>query len=261
MRTEARAGTTRRAGSVPGRLAVLLAAVLPVLAAAAPAPSGLPIVVGQGSGGSSYSVPVQTLLILTTLSFLPAMLMMMTGFTRIVIVLSLLRQALGTQSSPPNQVIVGLSMFLTLFVMGPTLDRVYAEAYKPYAATEITFEEAAARAEVPVRQFMLKQTRQSDMALFMRLGRIDAAVKAEQVPLRVLVPAFVTSELKSAFQIGFLIFIPFLVIDMVVASVLMSMGMMMMSPVMVSLPFKLMLFVLVDGWHLMLGSLVASFAT
>ena len=245
-----------------------LPVVLPALLATAPAwantpatPGGLPIVVGQGSGGSTYSVPVQTLLILTSLSFLPAMLMMMTGFTRIVIVLSLMRQALGTQSSPPNQVIIGLSMFLTLFVMGPTLDRVYTEAYKPYAAAQITFEEAASRAEVPMRQFMLKQTRQSDMALFMKLGRIDASVKAEQVPLRVLVPAFVTSELKSAFQIGFLIFIPFLVIDMMVASVLMSLGMMMLSPVLVALPFKLMLFVLADGWNLLLGSLAASFAT
>nr|WP_246607645.1 flagellar type III secretion system pore protein FliP [Sphaerotilus sp. FB-3] len=250
------------------RMARLALPVLPALLAAAPVlantpatPGGLPIVVGQGSGGSTYSVPVQTLLILTSLSFLPAMLMMMTGFTRIVIVLSLMRQALGTQSSPPNQVIIGLSMFLTLFVMGPTLDRVYTEAYKPYAAAQITFEEAASRAEVPMRQFMLKQTRQSDMALFMKLGRIDASVKAEQVPLRVLVPAFVTSELKSAFQIGFLIFIPFLVIDMVVASVLMSLGMMMLSPVLVALPFKLMLFVLADGWNLLLGSLAASFAT
>ncbi|MFM2348510.1 MAG: flagellar biosynthesis protein FliP [Pseudomonadota bacterium] len=249
------------------RLVRLALLALPALLVASPAlantptsPGGLPIVVGQGSGGSTYSVPVQTLLILTSLSFLPAMLMMMTGFTRIVIVLSLMRQALGTQSSPPNQVIIGLSMFLTLFVMGPTLDRVYAEAYKPYAAAQITFEEAAVRAEVPMRQFMLKQTRQSDMALFMKLGRIDASVQAEQVPLRVLVPAFVTSELKSAFQIGFLIFIPFLVIDMVVASVLMSLGMMMLSPVLVALPFKLMLFVLADGWNLLLGSLAASFA-
>jgi flagellar biosynthetic protein FliP len=183
----------------------------------------------------------------------------MTGFTRIVIVLSLLRQAIGTQAAPPNQVIVGLSLFLTLFVMGPTFDKVYAEAYQPFAANQISFEVALARGEAPMRQFMLKQTRQADLALFAKLGRIDPAVKSTEVPLRILVPAFVTSELKSAFQIGFLIFIPFLVIDMVVASVLMSLGMMMLSPVLVALPLKLMLFVLADGWNLLLGSLAASF--
>ncbi|MCK6425723.1 MAG: flagellar type III secretion system pore protein FliP [Burkholderiaceae bacterium] len=222
--------------------------------------ASLPLLVGQGPGGSSYSVPVQTLLFFTALSFLPALLLMMTGFTRIVIVLGLLRQALGTQASPPNQVLIGLSLFLTLFVMGPTLDRVYEDAYKPFVANQIGFEEAIARGEAPLRQFMLKQTRQSDLALFSRLAKLDAAQPPEQAPLRVLVPAFVTSELKSAFQIGFLIFIPFLVIDMVVASVLMSLGMMMLSPVLVALPFKLMLFVLADGWNLLLGSLAASFA-
>ena len=217
--------------------------------------------VGQSGGGASYSVPIQTLLFFTALSFLPAMLLLMTGFTRIVIVLSLVRQALGTQAAPPNQVVIGLSLFLTMFVMGPTFDKVYAEAYKPYSTNQISFEEAAARAEAPMRQFMLKQTRQADLALFAKLARLEPGVKAEQAPLRVLVPAFVTSELKSAFQIGFLIFIPFLVIDMVVASVLMSLGMMMLSPVLVSLPFKLMLFVLADGWNLLLGSLAASFVS
>ena len=246
------------------RAAALLGALLwagVALAQQGGAAGTLPLVIGSGAGGNSYSVPIQTLLFFTALSFLPAVLLMMTGFTRIIIVMSLLRHALGTQTTPPNQVLVGLTLFLTFFVMSPVLDRVYTEAYKPYAAAQITFEEAASRAEVPMRQFMLKQTRQSDMALFMKLGRIDASVKAEQVPLRVLVPAFVTSELKSAFQIGFLIFIPFLVIDMVVASVLMSLGMMMLSPVLVALPFKLMLFVLADGWNLLLGSLAASFAT
>ncbi len=231
--------------------------------AAVQGPAGgasLPLLMGQGAGGNSYSVPIQTLLFFTALSFLPAVLLMMTGFTRIVIVLSLMRQAIGTPAAPPNQVIVGLSLFLTLFVMGPTLDKVYKDAYEPFSTGQINFNEALERGQGPMRQFMLKQTRQSDMALFMKLGRIDASVKAEQVPLRVLVPAFVTSELKSAFQIGFLIFIPFLVIDMIVASVLMSLGMMMLSPVMVALPFKLMLFVLADGWNLLLGSLVASFA-
>ncbi len=225
------------------------------------APATLPLLVGQGGNGSSFSVPVQTLLFFTALSFLPAVLLMMTGFTRIVIVLGLLRQALGTQAAPPNQVIVGLSLFLTFFVMSPTLERVHADAYKPYAAGQIGFEEAIARGEVPMRQFMLKQTRQSDLSLFARLAKVDPKIKTEDVPLRVLVPAFVTSELKSAFQIGFLIFIPFLVIDMVVASVLMSLGMMMLSPVLVALPFKLMLFVLADGWNLLLGSLAASFVT
>ncbi len=250
---------------LPGRrltgLSVISALLVPALAQAAPgvSGSGLPLLIGQGGGGS-YSVPIQTLLFFTALSFLPAMLLMMTGFTRIVIVLGLLRQAMGTQAAPPNQVIIGLSMFLTLFVMGPTFDRVYSEAYQPFAAQQIGFEEAVARGEVPVRQFMLKQTRQSDLQLFYKLARIDAATPTDQAPLRVLVPTFVTSELKSAFQIGFLIFIPFLVIDMVVASVLMSLGMMMLSPVLVALPFKLMLFVMADGWNLLLGSLAASFS-
>ncbi len=221
----------------------------------------LPLVVGTGSGGTSYSVPIQTLLFFTALSFLPAVLLMMTGFTRIVIVLSLLRQAIGTQQAPPNQVIIGLSLFLTLFVMGPTLDRVYKEAYVPYSTNALSFEQALPKAEAPMREFMLKQTRQSDFALFARLAKLEAGVTAEQAPFRVIVPAFVTSELKTAFQIGFMIFIPFLVIDMVVSSILMSLGMMMLSPVLVALPFKLMLFVLADGWNLLIGSLASSFAT
>jgi flagellar biosynthesis protein FliP len=250
----------RRLVPVLSALAVTLISVLPEAASAQQAGgAGLPLVIGQGQGGTSYSVPIQTLLFFTALSFLPALMLLMTGFTRIVIVLSLVRQALGTQAAPPNQVIIGLSLFLTMFVMGPTLDRVYDQAYKPFAANQISFDEALRRGEVPMREFMLRQTRQSDLALFSRLAKLDAAVKLEQVPLRVLVPAFVTSELKSAFQIGFLIFIPFLIIDMVVASVLMSLGMMMLSPVLVALPFKLMLFVLADGWNLLLGSLAASF--
>jgi flagellar biosynthetic protein FliP len=251
------------------RPALLLAlALLSVLSAtnafaqAAPVANGnLPLLIGQGAGGTSYSVPVQTLLFFTALSFLPAVLLLMTGFTRIVIVLGLLRQAMGTQAAPPNQVVVGLSLFLTFFVMGPTLDRVYADAYEPFAANKIAFDEALKRGEVPVREFMLKQTRQADVMLFARLAHLDPAVKTAEVPFKVLLPAFVTSELKSAFQIGFLIFIPFLIIDMIVASVLMSLGMMMLSPVLVALPFKLMLFVLADGWNLLLGSLAASFAT
>ena len=222
---------------------------------------GLPLVVAQGAAGTSYSVPIQTLLFFTALSFLPAVLLLMTGFTRIVIVLSLLRQALGTQAAPPNQVIIGLSLFLTFFVMSPTFDKVYDTAYKPFTENRLNAEEAFKRGEIPLREFMLKQTRQADVMLFARLAKLPADTKAETVPLKVLVPAFVTSELKSAFQIGFMIFIPFLIIDMVVASVLMSLGMMMLSPVLVALPFKLMLFVLADGWNLLLGSLAASLAT
>jgi len=221
----------------------------------------LPLLVGTGGNGVSYSVPIQTLLFFTALSFLPAVLLMMTGFTRIVIVLSLLRQALGTQSAPPNQVIIGLSLFLTMFVMGPTLDKVYSDAYLPYSNNTLTFDQALPKAEAPMRAFMSKQTRQSDLALFVKLAKLEPATDATTAPMRVLVPAFVISELKSAFQIGFMIFIPFLVIDIVVASVLMSLGMMMLSPVLVALPFKLMIFVLADGWNLLVGSLAASFVT
>ena len=227
---------------------------------ATPAP-GLPLLIGQASGSTAYSVPVQTLLFFTALTFLPAVVLMMTGFTRIVIVLSLLRQALGTQAAPPNQVIIGLSLFLTFFVMSPTLDKVYQDAWLPYSTQKIEFPEAVERAGQPMRAFMLKQTRHSDMALFAKLAKVPAETKPEAMPFMVIVPAFVASELKSAFQIGFMIFIPFLIIDMIVASVLMSLGMMMLSPVLVSLPFKLMLFVLADGWNLLLGSLAASFAT
>ena len=221
--------------------------------------NSLPFMVANGPGGTSYSVPVQTLLFFTALSFLPAVLLLMTGFTRIVIVLSLMRQALGTQAAPPNQVILGLSLFLTFFVMQPTFDRVYTQAYAPYAAGTMQADEALKTGLVPMREFMLKQTRQSDFALFARLAKLPADVTAETAPIRVLIPAFATSELKSAFQIGFMIFIPFLVIDIVVSSILMSLGMMMLSPVLVALPFKLMLFVLADGWNLLIGSLAASF--
>lgn len=210
-------------------------------------------------GGQEFSVPVQTLVALTALTFLPAVLLLMTGFTRIIIVLSLLRQALGTQASPPNQVLIGLALFLTLHVMGPVMDKVYNEAYLPFAEQKITFNEALGRAEPPLKTFMLKQTRENDITLFSKLSRHEPVSDAQQLPLRIIVPAFVTSELKTAFQIGFMIFIPFLIIDLIVASVLMSMGMMMVSPVLVALPFKLMLFVLADGWNLLLGSLVASF--
>jgi flagellar biosynthesis protein FliP len=240
-------------------LALLALAAAPAMAQQAG--PGLPLVIGQGAGGTSYSVPIQTLLFFTALSFLPAVLLLMTAFTRIVIVLSLLRQALGTQAAPPNQVIVGLSLFLTFFVMQGTFDKVYERAYAPYAAGTLPAEQALKAGIVPMREFMLAQTRQSDVQLFAKLAKLPSEVKGADVPLTVLVPAFVTSELKSAFQIGFMIFIPFLIIDMIVASVLMSLGMMMLSPVLVALPFKLMLFVLADGWNLLLGSLAASFVT
>ncbi|MCB1886690.1 MAG: flagellar type III secretion system pore protein FliP [Rhodocyclaceae bacterium] len=210
-------------------------------------------------GGTSYSLTVQTLVLLTLLSFVPAIVLMMTSFTRIIIVFSLLRQAMGTQTSPPNQVLLGLSLFLTFFVMSPVAERVYSEAYLPLSENTIQLEEALSRASEPMKAFMLRQVRQPDLELFATLARSEPVEKAEDLPLRVIVPAFVTSELKTAFQIGFIVFLPFLIIDMVVASVLMSMGMMMMSPVIVALPFKIMLFVLVDGWTLLIGSLVRSF--
>ena len=265
---ESRAAPASSSRARPSRVAllaifcVLFAGLALPAFAQAPAPTGganLPLLIGQGAGSTSYSVPIQTLLFFTALSFLPAVLLLMTSFTRIVIVLSLLRQALGTQSAPPNQVVIGLSLFLTFFVMGPTLDKVYADAWKPYSDNAISFEQALQRGESPVREFMLKQTRQADVMLFARLAKVDPAVKNADVPFKVLVPAFVTSELKSAFQIGFLVFLPFLIIDMIVASVLMSLGMMMLSPVLIALPFKLMLFVLADGWNLLIGSLAASF--
>lgn len=245
--------------------AALLALAAALLAApAAAAESGLAVVARPGAdGATTYSVSIETLLIFSALSFLPAVLLLMTSFTRIVIVLSLMRQALGLQSTPPNQVIIGMSLFLTMFVMAPTIETLYQQAYVPYSENAIGFDEAARRASDSLRGFMLGQTRESDLALFHDMaGRpAPAGDEISQIPLRTLVPAFVISELKTAFQIGFLIFIPFLVIDLVVASVLMSMGMMMLSPVLVALPFKLMLFVLADGWHLLVGSMVASFGT
>jgi flagellar biosynthetic protein FliP len=212
-------------------------------------------------GGQSYSLSLQTLILISSLTFLPAILLMMTGFTRIIIVLSLLRSAIGTPSSPPNQVLVGLALFLTFFVMSPTLDKIYNDAYLPYSQNKMSMEEAYDKGSAPLKTFMLRQTRETDLALFVRISNSEALESPDQVPLRILVPAYVISELKTAFQIGFVIFIPFLIIDMVVASVLMSMGMMMMSPAVISLPFKIMLFVLADGWNLLIGSLVQSFYT
>jgi flagellar biosynthetic protein FliP len=243
------------------RLAAFTLLALPTAWAIAQTTGGLPAVTSTptAGGGTTYSFTIQTLVLMTALTFIPAAVLMMTGFTRIVIVLSLLRHAMGTQTSPPNQIIVGLSLFLTFFIMSPVLERVYIEAYVPLSENKINIMQAGEKAAIPMRSFMLKQTRESDLALFANIAKIEKIDKPEDTPLRILIPAFVISELKTAFQIGFIIFIPFLVIDMVVASLLMSMGMMMMSPVMVALPFKLMLFVLVDGWHLVIGSLVQSF--
>jgi len=237
--------------------------LLLTVSSSAAAQSALPAVtVTPGPGGSqTYTLTIQTLLFLTSLTFLPAVLLMMTSFTRIIIVLSLLRQALGAVQAPPNQVLVGLSLFLTFFVMSPVLERMYTEAYVPFSDRRIGFNDAVDRAAVPLKQFMLRQTRESDIAVFAKLANQPQMNGPEDVPMKVLVPAYVISELKTAFQIGFVVFIPFLIIDLVVASVLMSMGMMMLSPVIISLPFKLMLFVLVDGWNLMVGSLVRSFYT
>jgi flagellar biosynthetic protein FliP len=239
---------------------LLLASVL-MLPTSAMAENGMPLInaLPAAGGGQNYTLSLQTLILLTSLTFLPAALLMMTGFTRIIIVLSLLRQALGTQSAPPNQVMVGLALFLTFFVMSPVIDKIYVDAYQPLAENRITMQEAMDKGAAPLKAFMMKQTREGDLALFVNMAKIEKIETPEQVPLLVLVPAFMTSELKTAFQIGFAIFIPFLIIDMVVASVLMAMGMMMVSPSIVSLPFKLMLFVLVDGWQLLLGSLVQSF--
>ena len=236
---------------------LLVALLLPTLALA----QGLPAFSSTPApgGGQSYTLSLQTLLLLTSLSFLPAALLMMTSFTRIIIVLSLLRMALGTQSTPPNQVMIGLALFLTLFVMGPTFDKIYVEAYQPLSENRIQMQEALEKGAVPLRAFMMKQTRETDLALFANMSGNGPMNSVADVPMRVLIPAFITSELKTAFQIGFAVFIPFLIIDMVVASILMAMGMMMVSPAIVSLPFKIILFVLVDGWNLLLGSLSQSF--
>ena len=211
------------------------------------------------NGGQSWTLSVQTLVLLTALTFLPAVLLLMTGFTRIIVVLSLLRSAIGTPTAPPNQVLLGLALFLTFFVMSPVFDKAYEVAYKPLSENRITLQQAMMRGAQPFRTFMMHQTRKRDLAMFANMGNVGPINGPEDVPMRVLLPAYVTSELKTAFQIGFMIFIPFLIIDLVVASVLMALGMMMVPPATISLPFKLMLFVLVDGWTLLIGSLANSF--
>ena len=239
---------------IPFLMVIILC--LPDLAVA----QGLPMVtVNSGKGGQQYSLTLQLLGLMTVLTLLPSLLLMMTSFVRIIIVLSILRQALGTGQTPPNTVLVGLSLFITLFIMSPVFDDVYANAIAPYMNGSLPFEKALAKAEVPVRDFMTLQTREDDIAMFMQIAQRKEVASAAEVPFTTLVPAFLTSELKSAFMIGFMVYIPFVVIDLIVASVLMSMGMMMLSPMIISLPFKLMLFVLVDGWTLLMGSLASSF--
>lgn len=223
--------------------------------------SGLPaLTVNTNADGSQdYSVTLQILILMTMLTFLPAILMMMTSFTRIIIVFAILRQAMGLQQSPSNQILIGLSLFLTFFIMSPVLEKINATALQPYINEQISADIAIENVKLPFRDFMIANTRESDIDLFFRVGNLTPVNSVEEVPFSVLLPAFVTSELKTAFQIGFIIFIPFLVIDIVVASVLMAMGMMMLSPLIISLPFKIMLFVLVDGWALIIGTLAASF--
>ncbi|MBF0460995.1 MAG: flagellar type III secretion system pore protein FliP [Magnetococcales bacterium] len=204
-------------------------------------------------------VGLQILAMMTVLSLVPSLLIMVTSFTRVIVVMSFLRQAMGLQGQPPNQVLIALSLFVTLFVMGPVFDRVHDEALRPYLDKQISEEQALEKALVPIRGFMVRQTREKDLGLFLRLSGVQKAQSPDDVPLRLLIPSFMISELKTAFQIGFMIYLPFLIVDMVVASVVMSMGMMMLPPLVISMPVKLILFVLVDGWALVVGSLVQSF--
>ncbi len=251
-------------------LLLLLASCLtPAASYAQSAPSGAPSSVtfdplpnvDFGSGETDYELPVQLLLLLTVLSLAPAIIILMTSFTRLVVIFSILRTALGTHQSPPTQVITGLSLFLTLFIMSPVLTKVHDEALQPYIRAEISQKEALSRASLPMKKFMLAQTRDKDLMLFMDMARIPSFSTSDDIPLHVLVPAFVISELRIAFQIGFMLFLPFLLVDLIVASVLMSMGMMMLPPVMISLPVKLLLFVLTDGWYLIVESVVRGYAT
>ena len=230
-------------------------------AAVANTPMGLTAitVTSHADGSQDYSVTLQILAIMTALSFIPAILMLTTSFTRVVVVLSILRQATGLQQTPSNQIVIGLALFMTLFIMRPVFEEIHSKALEPYLNEQMTLQDAVAIGRVPMEEFMLAQTRTTDLEAFMNIAGTADVQPGEKVPLTVLIPAFVTSELKTAFQIGFMLFIPFLIIDLVVASVLMAMGMMMLSPMIVSLPFKLMLFVLVDGWNLVLGTLATSF--
>lgn len=238
-------------------LCVAALALVPALALADPTIPAISI--ADTAGGKTWSVSIQILVLMTALTLLPSLVLAATSFTRIIIVLAILRQAIGMPQTPPNQVLVGLALFLTFFIMGPVIDRVNEDAFQPYMAGKMELGDAAKKAEGPLRQFMLGQTREPDLALFAGLSGHEGYATPDEVPMTVLLPSFLTSELKTAFQIGFLTFIPFLIIDLVVSSVLMSMGMMMLSPMLISLPFKIMLFVLVDGWGLIVGTLAASF--
>lgn len=241
---------------------IVLAAVILIFGAAEAWSLSIPTVkieTGQADSPTKVATVLQILLLLTVLTLAPAILIMMTSFTRLLVVFSFLRHAMGTQSMPPNQIVVGLALFLTFFIMQPVWTQVNNKAYKPFMASEISQEQALERAAAPIKDFMFKQTREQDLALFMDISRQKRPRNKADVPLSALIPAFIISELKTAFTIGFILYIPFLIIDMVVASVLLSMGMMMLPPIMISLPFKLMLFVLVDGWNLVVGSLVKSF--
>ncbi len=222
---------------------------------------GLPIMkVVQGPDESvEYTMTIQIVALMTALTFLPALLMMVTAFTRIIVVFSILRQAMGLQQTPSNQILIGLALFLTFFVMAPVFETAYEDAVQPYIEEKINAEEAFNAVQKPFREFMLAQTREDDLLMFMQMSGKPAVASPDDISLTMLIPAFVTSELKTAFQIGFLLFLPFLIIDMVVASILMAMGMMMLSPLIVSLPFKIMLFVFVDGWAMIIGTLAASF--
>jgi flagellar biosynthetic protein FliP len=240
---------------------ILLLCVLPAATAVAAPGMAAITVTPSSNGGETWSLSIQVLAMMTALSLLPAALISMTSFTRIIIVLAILRQALGTAQTPSNQILIGLSLFLTLFVMSPVFGEIYNNGVKPYLEETITPGEALEKSASPLRSFMLEQTRETDLGMFADIANYeqDDLQTPESVPFSLLVPAYVTSELKTAFQIGFLVLIPFLVIDLVVASVLMSMGMMMLSPMIISLPFKIMLFVLVDGWALIIGTLASSF--
>jgi flagellar biosynthesis protein FliP len=221
--------------------------------------SGIELRIGGGTSKGGLTTPMQILLLLTLLSVVPAILVSVTSFTRLIIVSHFLRQALGTQTMPPNQVLIGLSLFLTYFIMQPVADRMNQDALQPLLSGKITEMQALDQASVPLRQFMLRYTREKDLALFVNIARIPKPKNAQELPMRVVIPSYMISELKTAFSIGFVLFIPFLVIDMVVASVLLSMGMMQLPPALVSTPFKILLFVMVDGWNLIIGSLVKSF--
>jgi len=252
-----RTTNSRRVVSAIAVLGFLLLAAAQ-LHAQTPIP-GINIRVGNSNNPDEVATSLQVLVVLTVLTLAPAILIMTTSFTRIIIVLAFLRQALGTQQTPPNQVLIGLALFLTLFIMQPTWDQVNQQALQPYLAKRLTQQQALERASTPLKQFMQKFVREKDLALFVRIAKIQQPRNIDDVPFHVIVPAFIISELKTAFQIGFLLYMPFLVVDLVVSSVLMAMGMMMLPPIMISLPLKLMLFVLVDGWNLIVGALVQSF--